>query len=142
MEEAERLLAKAALLRQVRLEARHEFGDVDAGKADEQAADRVIARLEEDDDPEYRNEQERDGHSQLDARVGAPRPVPAQREPVHPVRGERQRRHVERGRPDRAEQDQAGEQVDAGDELHETGHPDAPHAGAEVNRLVARRVPE
>jgi hypothetical protein len=28
-------------------------------------------------------------------------------------------------------------QVDAGDELQETGHPDAPHAGGEVNFLAA-----
>jgi beta-galactosidase len=140
--EAQHPLSPASQLRQVRFEAGHEISGVDAGQADEHAAYWVIADLEEDDDPEDRNEQERDAHSYVDPRVGAPDPVPAQREPVHAVGGERQRRHVERWRLERAEQGQAGEQVDTGDELHETGHPDAPHAGGEVNGVVACRVAE
>ena len=142
MEEAQRPLAPAAELRQVGSEARHEISRVHAGQADEKAAYRVVADLEEDDDPEDRDEQERDGHAHVDPRVGTPQPVPAHREPVHAVRGERQRRHVERGRLERAEKGQAGEQVDTGDELHEPGHPDAPHARREVNGFVAFWVAE
>jgi hypothetical protein len=135
-------LRHAAELRQVRLETREEVGGIHADQADEHAAHRGIADLEEDDDPKDRDEEERDGHSHVDTRVGAAQPVPPDREPVHAIRGERQRRHVERGRPERTEQGQAEEQVGTGNELHETGHPDAPHAGGEVNAVIAGRIAE
>jgi RNA polymerase sigma factor (sigma-70 family) len=139
---AERLLAEIAQPAYVGGNAGKEIGYVDRGQPAEQDADSLISGLEEHDDAQYRDERERDGHSDIDAWIGLAQPIPADGEPVHPVGGERQRRHVERRRGERAEQGQPEEQVDAGDELHEPRHPDAPHAGREVNPRVPFRVAE
>jgi hypothetical protein len=54
----------------------------------------LISGLEEHDDAQDRDERERDGHTNVDPRIGPAQPVPADREPVHSVGGEGQRRHV------------------------------------------------
>jgi hypothetical protein len=130
-------------LRQVGLEADEEIGHVNAGQTDKETADRVVADLEEHDHPEHRDEREGDRHANLSSGVGLPQPVPADGEPVHAVCSERERGHVQRRRRrERAEQGQPGEQVDAGEELQEAGHPDAPHAGREVHSLITLGVGE
>jgi len=57
--EAERSLGRPEA-RDVRHQRGEELSDVDAGQADEQAAHRVVARLEEHDDAEHGQGQERD----------------------------------------------------------------------------------
>jgi len=99
---------------------------------------RVVLGLREDDYPEDRDEGEGRRHAQVHPGIHLLQPVPAEREPVDAVGGEGQRRHVQRRRGgEGTEQGEPEEEVGAGEELAEPGHPDAPDTGPEVDARVA-----
>src|SRR6476619_4898380 len=72
VEEPERTLAALAQRGARRNEqAREEVADVDEGQTYEEAADRGVVRLEEDDDPEHGEEDERHRHERVRPWVAA-----------------------------------------------------------------------
>src|SRR5207244_2748062 len=76
------------------------------------------------------------------ARVAAECARQPEREPVHSVRGERERGHVESRRAERVEPRETDEQVNAGEELHEAWHPHSPDPGGDVDRPAPLGEPE
>src|ERR1700761_558549 len=118
-----------------------EVAEVDREQEDEQQPDWPVSDMEEHGGAQRREHHERHAHAGVGPPVGtAAVPVPAEREPVDAVRGERERRHVQRRvRCEDLEPGQPDEQDNASEELAESGHPDAPRSHAAVHALVGLR---
>src|SRR3954454_23899733 len=100
-------------------DAGEELAHVYGGESHEQGADRIVVSAEEHDRADDRQNEERDRHERVGARIASKGPAEPECPPVNAVSGERDSRHVQRLIGERAEPAQADEQEDAGHELQE-----------------------
>ena len=120
-------------------EARRDLGQVDQGQPDEHEHHRNIAGGVKNQYAEDGEQRESDRHPALGPRVAAVIAPVRDREPMRAECREGEGGHVERCRvAEHVEPGQPDDQVDAGDQLHEPGHPGAPHGDRLLDRRAAR----